>query len=937
MVDDDEDDNFGDFSFVTKHPDQINNRTSPTTIDDDDWGDFVDHSSQIGDAFDLSRPQPSPNSNPSDMSLKIQWAKPQGAIPLSIFGEEEEQEELGSGVVGSSVGFGEISFVGKQSGSAKKGGSLGVGVGIDDLIANLYSPNQQIKAGSPLKSNMEFDPLNFNDSLNLKSSDSNLNVNGVHSYASQTNFVTDALNFEANGVMSNGFHSDLTNVGESIEDDGEEVDDFDGWEFKAAESVTPTGDDQKSKVDRTGQEGFDGVAQVFESAINGHNHGDSIVQSNGAVHNVDEWDFGFNLDASPVAQHGVLSNSHNKNGQNDLDNGLNPSPIVRDANGGGHVWDFKDAFSDASDFKLEGSKPVIIPPNGVEVLVLNGSVDVSLFAPDGISHKSSEQQNFDLNFNLNWGKEDSKFLNGNQDDNFLDTGKDLNTSLANENDDFDENIWDFKSTLSDSESNNKGKPVEFVAGLEAPAFGFSGSIQRNSELLSSHQKALPLSIFGDEGLETTDDFSINQDASTFISVTHEGHNNKNLGSSVSINDLISSLYSQAENNGSINSSPEEDENGINSSPRMSHSDFGNDDDDDSWEFKDASPDVNMPDQTYVTILEDLPQLSSTKLQFDCYMDFYHKLNLVLNHVVHGLLENLKEAQSNASLSGEEAKVRAICEEIQNFSAELSQENITADNFSSDLLPPKNNTFSELFEMLRDPSFQILNEEFQLSERLQLAENDLRSAVELLKHVVSTLKILKLVSVEEQSNYVSIWNEMMFICFQELKHGALIWKESVQRNVESCILSEPQGKQYICALGEIYRVVQVLRASVILYKPWILLGQVDPSGLISLLNECSNIWLSSGLVGALCKIDGPIDCKALLDSINVIQNLDEWGLRKHVLLGQQPTCNLSLLSAESIPGMDLVVWNGENYFLKLANLWANLIGRDPPFVRHLSNR
>lgn len=89
------------------------------------------------------------------------------------------------------------------------------------------------------------------------------------------------------------------------------------------------------------------------------------------------------------------------------------------------------------------------------MLVLNGSVDVSLFAPDGISHKSSEQQNFDLNFNLNWGKEDSKFLNGNQDDNFLDTGKDLNTSLANEDDDFDENIWDFKSTLSDSESNNK--------------------------------------------------------------------------------------------------------------------------------------------------------------------------------------------------------------------------------------------------------------------------------------------------------------------------------------------------------------------------------------------------------------------------------------------------------------------------------------------------
>ena len=95
---------------------------------------------------------------------------------------------------------------------------------------------------------------------------------------------------------------------------------------------------------------------------------------------------------------------------------------------------------------------------------------------------------------------------------------------------------------------------------------------------------------------------------------------------------------------------------------------------------------------------------------------------------------------------------------------------------------------------------------------------------------------------------------------------------------------------------------MLRASIILYKPWILLGQVDPSGLISLLNECSNIWTSSGLVEALCKTDGPIDCKALLDSINFIQNLDEWGLRKHVLSGQQPTCNLSLINAESIPGI-----------------------------------
>lgn len=106
------------------------------------------------------------------------------------------------------------------------------------------------------------------------------------------------------------------------------------------------------KVDTTRQEAFDGVARAFEFAINGHNHGDLIVKSNGAVNNIDEWDNGFNLDASPVVQHGVVSNSQNKNGQNDLDYGLNPSPIDRNANGDGHVWDFKDAFSDASDYKL---------------------------------------------------------------------------------------------------------------------------------------------------------------------------------------------------------------------------------------------------------------------------------------------------------------------------------------------------------------------------------------------------------------------------------------------------------------------------------------------------------------------------------------------------------------------------------------------------------
>ena len=63
-------------------------------------------------------------------------------------------------------------------------------------------------------------------------------------------------------------------------------------------------------------------------------------------------------------------------------------------------------------------------------------------------------------------------------------------------------------------------------------------------------------------------------------------------------------------------------------------------------------------------------------------------------------------------------------------------------------------------------------------------------------MASTLTILKLGSVEEQHYYISTWSKIVSVCAQELKHGALIWNESLQKNVQSQILSEPQG---ICTL------------------------------------------------------------------------------------------------------------------------------------------
>lgn len=117
-----------------------------------------------------------------------------------------------------------------------------------------------------------------------------------------------------------------------------------------------------------------------------------------------------------------------------------------------------------------------------------------------------------------------------------------------------------------------------------------------------------------------------------------------------------------------------------------------------------------------------------------------------------------------------------------------------------------------------------------------------------------------------------------------------------------------GRQYFHALAEIYRVVEVLGASAKVYKPWLLLGSADPTGLFSLLNECTTLWSSSGLDIALRNISEPIDSdhdrtiKALLESLNYIHDLDALALQDQVFSERQPICRLSMLTAGSVPGM-----------------------------------
>ena len=117
-----------------------------------------------------------------------------------------------------------------------------------------------------------------------------------------------------------------------------------------------------------------------------------------------------------------------------------------------------------------------------------------------------------------------------------------------------------------------------------------------------------------------------------------------------------------------------------------------------------------------------------------------------------------------------------------------------------------------------------------------------------------------------------------------------------------------GKNYIIALGEIYRVIEVIGSSARLYKPWVLVSSTDPMGLFTLLSECSTLWSSSGLEEALQSISDPSGADynrgltTLIESIKNIHNLDTLTLYNHVFCGQGPICRLSVLAAGAVPGM-----------------------------------
>ncbi|KAL3591228.1 hypothetical protein D5086_009868 [Populus alba] len=982
---------FSDFIFapsahaVNYNPTMINGSdfTNTNNTDDDDWGDFNFVSgNSSGDSHALSLPRISnadfesstknqkvieslthPGSAPSLVNNLTQWDKPKGALPLSIFGEIEEEEGSGSGE------------------PRKNENKEGSGVIVSDLIANLYKEKER---NNGFRSNFDGPDLNLG---NLNGT--GLNVNGVNKGELDSKGL--GLDLKENGLNSNKMESNLIKKDGNLSGNGVDLGlvhgnegfDDDKWEFEGEDSKTVV----EIGISKAGEmrtenglvshvNGLNSSWNPLSLDLNGwtsHVNGDhssrdwldkGTVDGNRALGNSDGWEFketGSKMQARDEKEKGEQIKTEIKptlsyDGSNSTWNGLDGltnsnlndvnsdikqmNPISLDENegfSGDDEWDFKAAESEfgTGDGNTKGDGRRVENSEGATYTFGFGSGMLGAGDLSGASQQTSQKSTeWDFGFDFTPAlAQDTTMSHPSSENEQNNTKKGLHSS-PDDGVDADEESWEFKDAFSETGSKNKEEPEVVEVSTAVEAFSFDGEIKGNMARSISQNGALPLSIFGDEEEDSNDPVSY-QDISSELPDSKPIDGIKSPHSNFAINDLISSLYSQAEQNTAIITGQNPSGNGLSLINAIKESNLAGDNDDfddDSWEFKVASSGTRAEDQASFIGLGEANTDYSSKTELNDYVDFFCKLKEELLCLALCHLDNLKKAQSAAS---EDAEVKALEKEIQNLHDEPCRDGLFSGEVDSGNHSPKQLCLNEFVEVLQEPKYQGFESEYQLSSKLSLVENDLRMTMEFLKHVASTIKILTLVSREEQSCYISTWSEILSVCARELKHGAIIWMQSLQKDVHDQILSKPQGKNYIIALGEIYRVIEVIGSSARLYKPWVLVSSTDPMGLFTLLSECSTLWSSSGLEEALQSISDPSGADynrgltTLIESIKNIHNLDTLTLYNHVFCGQGPICRLSVLAAGAVPGMKTVVWNGEHYFLTLANLWANLVSCDPP--------
>ncbi|KAG8649680.1 hypothetical protein MANES_08G121600v8 [Manihot esculenta] len=644
MVDDDDDDEgFGDFKSapfsrtVLSNSITVNGRDSTVAAnDDEDWGDFVNSSglshpkaSNPLDAFGFSTDKKlenkdsesnQPASAPGRVnSGMVRWERLKGALPLSIFGDVDEDEE--SGVGDPSFGDGGASlFSSKNVDSMKKGSGLNV----NDLVANSYKQiDHKNDCITDLNGSNSVDKTNKNDkNSDLNISSLKLGVAELSSNARPPDSSWNWVNSNANDLHENG-----TN-GLKLNSKWLDLD----WSLL----------NLNTHINNSNKDGKFSVTGEAKSSTNKANS--VSAAENGRFDNGDNDGWGFKDSQAQTPMDDELSKVKQIKIENGLLpnlNGINPVLVAENR----EVVDDGDG-DDEWEFKVADSKPQVEVDKKMPEK-FEGALYTSSFG-NGVHGIS----NFGFDFNSSYKNKEN------------DIEKKLHYPQVDAKVGSDENSWAFKDAFPEAGSKDKEEHNIAEVSLAVEALVFN-EVQGNKVRADNHKGALPLSLFGDEETEA-DDPVIDQDISAqFTSDQRVGV--KNPYFNIPINDLISRLYSQAEQSTSVNREQSLSENGLDSTKTVMSSNLGNanhDFDYDSWEFQDASAGARAEDQFSVIGLQESHTKYSTKIELNDYVELFSKLKKELYYIALCHLENLKKTQSAAALIGEDAKVQALDREIQ---------------------------------------------------------------------------------------------------------------------------------------------------------------------------------------------------------------------------------------------------------------------------------
>ncbi|KAH9308480.1 hypothetical protein KI387_036391, partial [Taxus chinensis] len=434
---------------------------------------------------------------------------------------------------------------------------------------------------------------------------------------------------------------------------------------------------------------------------------------------------------------------------------------------------------------------------------------------------------------------------------------------------------------------------------------------------------LPLFLFGEEELDVGGGVNllINED---FERVKTPNGNGSLSG--VDLSDFITTLYKQAENE------KEEDANkGI--SLQLNYNDSH------LWELKDAffqhahanNRSGDGDESHFQSQL--VREYVSYENKGSEVTTFYVKLRTYAHSVALGHLSQLEKTLLVVSQSNMIDEAETITKEIQEAREKLKEASGVLEPLEIEDHRLENTVVGELLEHLHHSSLLVFDSAFFLSELIPAAKENIKEAVDLYRHAVWVLLLVS-TSGEHQSSYLNVWAIVTSACVTELQHGLKLWNQASHANVDMHILSHPQGKSYFASLVEIFRVSQILRASMKLYKPWILLNGDQTKYISHNLENCMAAWNGYGLKEAVhhafARDDGtnqvtPTTWKGVEEIVKPVGSMEELfpgNALYNANREYQPVCRLSLLPTKVFDGLKVVDWSGQSYFLPLANLWAN---------------